>query len=217
MTKKALKTLAVIAQKGGTGKTTLAVNLAALAAADGLRVALVDCDPQKSAAGWWQTREAQDITLIERSASDLPTIQEAAKNDGFDLLIVDTRPSVEGETVQAIKAATVSVIPTRPGVLDLRAVASTAQLAKKAGETGVIVLNQCPPPRGIGEGALTAEARAVANTLGLPVAPPTVSMRSAFSYALNDGRAVCEYEPGGKADLELQSLWRYLKKAYLNG
>lgn len=214
---KNLKTLSVIAQKGGTGKTTLAVNLAALAASEGLRVALVDCDPQRSAAGWWQTRQAEDITLIEQSASQLPIIKEAAANDGFHLLIVDTRPSVEAETMQAIQFATASIIPTRPGVLDLRAVALTAGLVTKSKGTGCIVLNQCPPPRGIGEGTLTAEARAVANTLGVPVAPPVISMRSAFSYSLNDGRSVCEYEPDGKAALELQALWRYLKKAYLDG
>lgn len=214
---KSPKTLSVVAQKGGTGKTTIAVNLAALAASEGLRVALVDCDPQLSAAGWWQTREAEDITLIEQPANQLQIIQKAAKNDGFDLLVVDTRPSVEAETIQAVQAATVSVVPTRPGVLDLRAVAMTAELVTKAKKTGCIVLNQCPPPRGIGEGALTAEARAVANSLGLPVAPPTLSMRSAFSYAMNDGRSVCEFEPDGKADLELRALWRYLKKAYLDG
>jgi len=212
-----LKTLAVVAQKGGTGKTTLALNLAALAASDGLRVALVDCDPQRSAASWWETRESDDITLIERTASDLPMIQEAARADGYDLLVVDTRPSVEAETMQAIQSATVAVIPTRPGILDLRAVAATAQLVTASDTPGVIVLNQCPPPRSENEPTLTAEARTVANTLGLPVAPPVVSMRAALSYCLNDGRSASEYEPGGKADQETRAFWRYLKKAYLDG
>jgi len=217
MQRDSLKTLAVVAQKGGTGKTTLAINLAALAASEGWRVALVDCDPQASAASWWHSREGDDITLIERPASDLPAIQEVAQAEGFDLLVVDTRPSVEGETAQAIRSATVALIPTRPGVLDLRAVASTAQLVKAARVPGVIVLNQCPPPRSDNEPTLTAEARAVASTLGLPVAPPVVSMRAALSYSLNDGRAAFEYEPGGKADLETRNLWHHIRKAYLNG
>lgn len=211
------KTLAVIAQKGGTGKTTLTVNLAVLAARDGLRVAVVDCDPQRSALSWWQTREAEDVALIEGNAADLPAIQTAAGQRGFNLIIVDTRPSVEAETSHAIKSATACIIPTRPGVLDLRAVALTAQLVRSAQKPGCIVLNQCPPPRAIGEATLTKEARAVAASLGLPVAPPSVSMRAAFSYSLNDGRSVSEYEPGEKADLEARALWRFIRKAYLNG
>jgi len=211
------QTLAVIAQKGGTGKTTLAINLATLAARDGLRVAIVDCDPQRSALSWWQTREAEDVALIEGNAADLPAIQAAAGQQGFNLLIVDTRPSIEAETSHAIRSATACIIPTRPGILDLRAVATTAQLVKASNGQGCIVLNQCPPPRVIGEATLTKEARSVAASLGLPVAPPSVSMRAAFSYSLNDGRAVCEYEPDKAADLETLALWRYIRKAYLNG
>lgn len=217
MPRDSLRTLAIVAQKGGTGKTTLAINFAVLAAAQGWRTALVDCDPQRSAAGWWNTRQATDITLIERPAADLSMIQAAAGNDGFDLLVVDTRPSVEGETIQALQAATAAVIPTRPGILDLRAVAATAELVKSSRKPGCIVLNQCPPPRTIGEPTLTAEARAVALGLGLPVAPPVVSTRAALSYAMNDGRAVLEYEPDGRAADEIRSLWSYIRKAYLNG
>jgi len=218
MIRKNLKTLSIVAQKGGTGKTTLAVNLAVLAAIDGLRVALIDCDPQQSAAGWWQARETDGIDLIEGGVNDIPKLQTALQNNGFDLLIIDTRPSVEAETSAAIQAATVCIIPTRPGVLDLRAVASTSALVKSAKASGCIVLNQCPPPRQQGsEPTLTAEVRAVASTLGLPVAPPAISMRAAFSYSLNDGRGVCEYEAEGKASQEIRNLWHYIQKAYLNG
>lgn len=212
-----LKTLSVIAQKGGVGKTTLAINIAVLAASQKWRTALIDCDPQRSSAAWWNTREATDVTLIERPAADLDMIQAAARNDGFDLLVVDTRPSVEGDTIHAVKAADAVVVPTRPGILDLRAVQDTVRLVKNANKAGCVVLNQCPPPRHFGEPTLTSEARAVALELGLPVAPAVISNRVALSYSLNDGRAVTEYEPEGRAADEIRSLWSYIRKAYLNG
>lgn len=211
---KNLKTLSVVAQKGGTGKTTLAVNLAVLAAMDGLRVALIDCDPQRSAAGWWQIREADWPTLIEQPAGQLPSVIETLNAEGFNLAVVDTRPSVEAETLEAVQNSTVAIIPTRPTSMDISAVALTAQLVRSAQKPGCIVLNQCPPSLKQGEAPLTAETRALANTLGLPVAPPALVNRIAYPYASNGGMAVREYEPGKAADQEMTALWSHIKKGY---
>lgn len=213
---KNLKTLSVVAQKGGTGKTTLAVNLAVLAAMDGLRVALIDCDPQRSAAGWWQIREADWPILIEQPAGQLPAVMETLKAEGFNLAVVDTRPSVEAETLEAVQNSTAAIIPTRPTSMDISAVALTAQLVRSAQKPGCIVLNQCPPSVKQGEAPLTAETRALANTLGLPVAPPALVNRIAYPYASNGGMAVREYEPGKAADQEMTALWSHIKKGYLS-
>lgn len=212
---KNLKSLSVVAQKGGTGKTTLAVNLAVLAALDGLRVALIDCDPQRSAAGWWQIRKDDWPILIEQPAGQLPTVMETLKAEGFNLAVVDTRPSVEAETLEAVQNSTAAIIPTRPTSMDISAVALTAQLVRSAQKPGCIVLNQCPPSIKQGEAPLTAETRALANTLGLPVAPPALVNRIAYPYASNGGMAVREYEPGKAADQEMTALWSHIKKGYL--
>lgn len=212
---KNLKSLSVVAQKGGTGKTTLAVNLAALAALDGLRVALIDCDPQRSAAGWWQIRKEEWPALIEQPAGQLPSVMETLRAEGFNLAVVDTRPSVEAETLEAVQNSTAAIIPTRPTSMDISAVALTAQLVRSAQKPGCIVLNQCPPSIKQGEAPLTAETRAIANTLGLPVAPPALVNRIAYPYASNGGMAVREYEPGKAADQEMTALWSHIKKGYL--
>lgn len=212
-----LKTLAVVSQKGGTGKTTLAVNLAVHAAKDGLNVAIIDCDPQRSAARWWSVRADDWPVMIERPAHDLPEVLATLKNEGFGLAIIDTRPSVESETLHAVQNATASIIPTRPASFDLQAIALTAQLVRSSGKPGCVVLNQCPPPRTENEPSLTAEARAVASTLGLPVCERAVSARVAIPYAASGGMAACEYEPDGAADKEISSLWQHIKKEYLNG
>ncbi|PYD61166.1 ParA family protein [Gluconacetobacter entanii] len=213
---KNLKSLSVVAQKGGTGKTTLAVNLAVLAALDGLRVALIDCDPQRSAAGWWQIRKEEWPALIEQPAGQLPSVMETLKAEGFNLAVVDTRPSVEAETLEAVQNSTAAIIPTRPTSMDISAVALTAQLVRSAQKPGCIVLNQCPPSIKQGEAPLTAETRAIANTLGLPVAPPALVNRIAYPYASNGGMAVREYEPGKAADQEMTALWSHIKKGYLS-
>lgn len=93
--------------------------------------------------------------------------------------------------------------------------ALTAQLVRSAQKPGCVVLNQCPPSVKQGEAPLTAETRALANTLGLPVAPPALVNRIAYPYASNGGMAVREYEPGKAADQEMTALWSHIKKGYL--
>lgn len=207
-----MKTLAILARKGGAGKTTLAVHLAVIAAQAGRRVLLVDCDPQGSAAGWWRSREADMPELVETDASKLPAVLKAAAADGVDLAVVDTRPSVEADTAVVARHADLVLIPTRPAILDLRAIGATVDVLKAVKRPALVVLNATPPPRGVLEASLTAEARAALPAYGLPVAKVAVGNRAALAHALVDGRAVTEFEPGGKAALELQALYRIVKE-----
>jgi len=95
-----MKTLGVIAQKGGTGKTTLSVHLAVQATRDGMRVLLLDMDPQASATAWWKRRRDDCPELIQAKGDALARILEQAKAQAYDLVIADTAPP----TVQLIPA-----------------------------------------------------------------------------------------------------------------
>ena len=207
-----MKTLALLARKGGAGKTTLAVHLAVIAAQAGRRVLLVDTDPQRSTAAWWRSRKADTPELVECDASRLPAILKAAQADGVDLVVVDTRPSVEADTATVARLADLVLIPTRPAILDLRAIGATVAVVQSLKRPALIVLNATPPPRGVVEASLTAEARQALGAYALPVAPATVGNRAALAHALVDGQAVTEFEPDGKAALELQSLFRLVKE-----
>lgn len=207
-----MKTLALLSQKGGAGKTTLALHLAVIAQEAGRRVVLVDCDPQRSAAGWWRAREADTPELVETEPGRLPDILAAAKADGVDLVVVDTRPSVERDTVDVARLSGFALIPTRPSILDLRAIGATVDAVKATRRPAGIVLNACPPPRVFSDAALTVEARQGLLGYGLPVAPVAVTQRVALTHALIDGRAVTEFEPAGKAANELRRLWRWLEE-----
>ena len=125
-----MRTVALLARKGGTGKTTLAVHLAVLAAESGRRVLLVDTDPQRSAGDWWRVRETDVPQLVECAAKRVPAVLEAAERDGIDLVVVDTRPSVEADTADIARLADLVLIPTRPGILDLRAIAPSRRRSR---------------------------------------------------------------------------------------
>ncbi len=204
--------VALLAQKGGAGKTTLALHLAVLAQAEGQRVLLVDCDPQQSAGAWWRARQADTPELVETTPDRLPEVLEAAREEGVGLVVVDTRPSAERDAVTVARLSSLALIPTRPSILDLRAIGATAELVRATGRPGAIVLNACPAGRGAAEAPIVAEARHGLEAYGLPVVPIAVHQRADLAHALIDGRAVSEFAPSGKAARELRALWGWVKE-----
>jgi chromosome partitioning protein len=196
--------IGLLAQKGGAGKSTLAVHLSVLAG-DAM---LIDLDPQQSAAGWWRSRGAELPELATGSSAQLKQAL-AAITRGW--VLVDTAPHAEEDSRIVAQAVDLVVIPTRPAVFDLRAIAPTVEIVKRAKTRAVIVLNAVPPSRTVAESWLTTEARQELQTYGLPVCPVAVGQRAALSYALNDGRSVTEFEPDGKAAAEMTKLWRWIR------
>lgn len=205
-----MRTLALLARKGGTGKTTLAVHLAVMAA-EARRVLLLDTDPQRSAGDWWRVRKADVPQLVEADARRVPGVLQAAERDGVDLVVIDTRPSVEGDTAEIARLADLVLLPVRPGILDLRAIGATVDVIQAVKARATIVLNAVPPSPGFGENGLTTEARRALQAYGLPVSSVAIGNRVALAHALIDGRAVTEFEPAGKAAGELRKLFNEME------
>src|SRR5450756_1744253 len=160
--------LALLARKGGAGKTTLAVHLGVQAQASGRRVLFCDLDPQRSLGGWWRLRQAASPALVETDAARLQGVIEAARADGADLV----------------------VIPLRPSILDIQAVGGTVEAVRGTGTLARMVLNACPAPRGMAEAAVTLDARKALAGYGVPVAEAAIADRRDFARALNGGEAV---------------------------
>lgn len=207
-----MKVLGLLSRKGGSAKTTLAVHIAVLAQASGQKVLLVDLDPQRSCVAWWRARAADTPQMEETTPAKLPALLDAANKAGIDLVVIDTRPSVEEDAIQVAALSDFILIPVRPAILDLRAVLATIDLVK-GHQRAAIVLSACPPPRGLGgEAAATADARKALNAFGVPVSPVTIVQRTAFAQALVSGMTVSETEPSGKAAKEAHALWRFVEK-----
>lgn len=207
-----MKTLSLIAQKGGTGKTTLSIHLAVQACLAGMKVLLIDIDPQASATAWWRRRAADEPDLIQSRGDELLQMFKTAGEQGYDLVVIDTAPHSSQEASDCAAVSDQVLIPTRPAILDLDAIGASTQLVTKLGVKAMIVLNGCPPPTRYGEPQIVAEARNALKVYGIPVSEMAISQRAAFSHALIDGRAVSEFDRKGKAARELNQLWNTLKE-----
>lgn len=201
-----MKVVTFAAQKGGVGKTTLAVNIAVAASARGTRTALFDLDPQESATAWSERRSNDDPHIEPISARRLGQAIEAARAAGFDFAIIDTPPAAGSEAAEAAQRADLVIIPCRPSLVDLDAIKTTAQLIASTGRPGVVVLNAAPPTAT----ALIKDACLLVRETGLDVASTIIRERSAYRAAWPLGQGVIEYEPSGKAATEIASLLDFI-------
>ena len=200
-------TVAILSQKGGTGKTTLTLHLAVAAERDGQTAAVIDLDPQASASGWSDARAGETPAVVPVPSARLGHALEAAKAGGATIAFIDTAPHASDAALASAEAADLVLIPCRPGILDLRAISLTARAVKLAGTPAYVVLNAMPSraPN------VLADARAAVAVHGLEVAPITLQQRVAYAYALIGGQTAQEYEPAGKAADEIEQLFAWVR------
>ncbi len=200
-----MKIIAIISQKGGAGKTTLAVHLATAAVAAGFTAAVVDLDPQGTAASWGDRRTVGAPEVISGQAVRLPALTTAARENGADIVILDTAPNADQTASLSARIADLVLIPCRPSTFDLEAIETTLLLTKAAKKPAYVVLNAVPPRSGIGK-----EASDGLRARGAQVAPYQLTERAAFGHSVIDGRTAQEFEPGGKAAEEITTLFSWL-------
>ena len=197
-----MKKIALIAQKGGVGKTTVAVNLAVSMQASGFKTTLFDLDPQESAVIWADRRQNEFPHVEFLTERRLPDGLSAAAAHGFSIAIIDTPPAAGPQAFTAAQSADLVLIPCRPSLVDLDAIRRTAQLIKSAGMPAFVVFNAAPPSAT----TLVEDAKAIVDAAGLAVAPMVLRERSAYRAAWPLGSAVVENEPYGKAAQEISEL-----------
>jgi chromosome partitioning protein len=156
-----MRTIALVSQKGGSGKSSIAVHLAVAAVRKRRSVAVLDPDPQGSVLGWGKRRGSNDITIAAARAQEVPGLLARAREQGADLVIIDTAGRASIEAARVLALADVAIIPCRVGVYDVEASVETAAEVKRSGvKRAAFVLNAIPS-----RGTRHEEARAALEQL----------------------------------------------------
>lgn len=201
-----MRTIAVISQKGGAGKTTLALHIAVAAELAGYSTVVLDMDSQGTAEAWSEWRKEAPPVVVPAKTTTLSRTLEKVLAHGADLVIMDTPPVAEAEARTAARTADLVLIPCRPNAFDIHSIKTTADLTRFAGKPAFAVFNAGP----VTAARLYAETTELVTEIGLQVAPPRLSDRAAFRHATGSGQAAQEIEPSGKAAAEVAELWNWI-------
>ena len=200
-----MPTVAIISQKGGAGKTTLALHLAAAAEEAGLVSLVIDTDPQATASTWAAWRKEVPPAVIDSAPPRLASKIEQAIKQGARFIVIDTPPHADSAASAAVEVADLVLIPCRPSAFDLAAVQTTAKLVKLLRKPAFVVFTAGSPnaPR------VYEEAAALVSGFGVPACPIIISDRAAFRHATGEGKTVLELEPEGKAADEIHAIYKW--------
>lgn len=207
-----MRTLAVLSRKGGTGKTTLAVQLGTAAWKAGRPTTIADLDPQRSALDWRRERAGAGPRVVEGKAGGLFILKQQEERAGTELLVLDTPSTHDLDAAEAARQADFCLIVTRPNYFDVRSIARTAELVINLRKPAFIVINQGPARRHGEEPRNIREMIDMLDGYGLPVAPIGLRQRIAYQTAVRRGLSAAELQPDSQAAFEIGSLWWHVQR-----
>jgi len=200
-----MKVISVLGQKGGSGKTTLTLSLAVAAYKANKSVAVIDLDPQASACKWGDRRNA-DPVIISVQPARLRNVLATARENGADLVFIDTPGRLEQSAIAAAQEADLILIPWRPTSKDAETIESTISLIRAARTKAklAVILNGVPS-----RGAQREQAEDAIRSMSIPVYPFFLSNRVAFTHADVLGLSAQEFEPSGQGAREIKEIYKF--------
>lgn len=199
-----MKVISLVTQKGGSGKTTLALNFAVAAMGKKERVVILDMDAQGTARKWYERRVDENPPLVEVVASDLEKAVAGARAQKFDWVLIDTPGRDDAAQAAAIRVADFCIIPCRPSAADLEATPTTVETIKRLKKPYAFVLTQTPP-----RSFRIREAQMGLSYMGL-VCPSPIVLRNAYQDAQSMGLGVTEFESDGRAAMDVSECWQWV-------
>jgi chromosome partitioning protein len=209
---RSMNVLAFASRKGGAGKSTLAAHLAVHVHSAARTCLLVDDDPQGSLTLWHDLHPefALPLKTVKR---DVARTVKKAKHDGVEWIFIDTPSNNSVSVIEAIEAATLVLIPCRPGLFDIDAVQETIAFARQARTPYAVVFNGAPPKRQDTESAAVTQARRWLAQMEVPVWGGQITHRASLSLALTDSEGAKGYETDPCSVAEISRLWSAIEKS----
>ena len=201
-----MKAIAFVTQKGGSGKSTLCINLAIAAQEAGRSVCILEMDRQATVSDWPEHRTVENPEVAQIDATQLEDVMRGLQGSAYDYVFIDT-PGVDSPgTLSAIRAADLCILPCRPSPADLRAFKPTLAAIYRLEKRFAFVLNQTPPR--------SYRVRDAAEGLSLLGVLPDVHVvaRTDYQDAIGMGQGVTEFNPSGQAAQEVRRLWAWVEK-----
>jgi chromosome partitioning protein len=199
-------------RKGGSGKSTLAAHIAAHVHKATKPCLLIDADPQGSLTLWHKLRGTNE-PAIKTAVNSVSGIVAAAKRDGIEWVFIDTPPNMSAVVEDAIRNATMVIIPARPGVFDVNAVQETILTCRAARKPYAVVINGAPACRDDAESPIVTIARQALIKFRAPVWGGQITNRADLLMALSHGEGAREYYAEGRAAAEIARLWSAIERS----
>lgn len=204
------KIIAVLNQKGGTGKTTLATNLAVAGARRGLRVLLVDSDRQGSARDWHAAGDGCGVQIV---AADTPSSAASLPNlaSNYDLVLVDGAPSAGPMAAAVLKVADFVLIPVQPSPYDIWAAGELVELVQARKAVNEALGTAFVVSRAIPRSGLAADVVAALEGHGLPVLAARTHQRVSYPNSVGRGKSVFDSDDAA-ARSEIESIFEEIMR-----
>ncbi len=202
-----MKTICLLSQKGGSGKSTVACSLAVCADKHDKGVLIIDLDPQSTATKWHERREDETPFVVPAQPIKVQEAVSQAEKDGADLVLIDTPPHSTGAISKALDASDLILIPCRASINDIDAIENSVNIAGYHKKDAAVLINGLPPNA---PNMFRDVQEAITETYDVPVLPVFLSQRADFVHSATVGKTPVDFAPNSKAAAEVEALYKHL-------